>query len=611
MTPRRRELNIAPDLSLPAEYALEKVAILATTGAGKSNAAVAIAEELHKAGVPWVAVDPKGDWWGVRSSADGQGPGLPVPVFGGEHGDIPLEPTAGKLIARLIAEQRLSCVVDVSDFDTRAQMFRFLRDFAETLLRLNRHPLHVFAEECDDYLPQKTMGEGSDLAKCLGAWQRLVKRGRQKGMGVTMISQRSASVNKDALNMATTLIAMGMNGTADRNAVRDWIVGPGGKPDADEQALLKTLPELQAGEAWLISPRWLGIRQRLHFRQRETFDSGATPGLGEEPIIPATIADIDVAALGSEIAATLEKAKADDPEEMRRELTKLRTQITELEARPPEQAEPTIEYVDRQVLVTHVPPAIGVASDDVRTALAALVGNIRDALLAAEGPVADNLRVLETTIARAEQESLRLAEEGTNDVRFPVPPAPTPATAPPISRPPVSTPVSRTPVAGWEAPRLGAAELKMLAALALFPQTGCTKRRLAAHTGYSAKKSTFRNALTPLRKAGYVETIGDRYHLTPAGLSAGAGLPRGPEGRALIDFWRTELGNDNAERRIFEHLLAQWPRADSRANIAAACGIDLEKSTWRNALTTLGSYDLIDRHGQTISVSHDLMEATQ
>jgi len=35
------------------------------------------------------------------------------------HGDIPLEPSSGKLIAKLITEQRLTCVLDVSEFDTR------------------------------------------------------------------------------------------------------------------------------------------------------------------------------------------------------------------------------------------------------------------------------------------------------------------------------------------------------------------------------------------------------------------------------------------------------------------------------------------------------------
>jgi hypothetical protein len=144
-------LRISPDLALPTEVATETLGILAKKGAGKSNAAVVLAEELHDAGVPWVAVDPKGDWWGVRSSADGTSAGLPVVVFGGKHGDVPLEPTAGALIADLVLgdDDRgyLSCVLDVSQF-TISDQRRFLLDFGERLFRRKDEDrvLHVHAQ---------------------------------------------------------------------------------------------------------------------------------------------------------------------------------------------------------------------------------------------------------------------------------------------------------------------------------------------------------------------------------------------------------------------------------------------------------------------------------
>src|SRR4051812_32647234 len=128
------KLNIAPDLALPLDAATETFGILAKKGAGKSNAAVVMAEEMYDAGIPWVAVDPKGDWWGLRSSEDGKGPGLPIIVFGGRHGDVPLEPTAGALLPDLVLEQRLTCVLDVSEF-SKADTRRFLLAFAERLYR--------------------------------------------------------------------------------------------------------------------------------------------------------------------------------------------------------------------------------------------------------------------------------------------------------------------------------------------------------------------------------------------------------------------------------------------------------------------------------------------
>src|SRR5690606_29774424 len=95
-------------------------------------------------------------------------------------------------------------------------------DFAEALLRRNRDPLHLFLEEADEYLPQ-TAREKGELPRCLGAWQRLVKRGRFRGMGATLISQRSSALNKDVLNMAECLIALRTTAPLDRKAVLGWV----------------------------------------------------------------------------------------------------------------------------------------------------------------------------------------------------------------------------------------------------------------------------------------------------------------------------------------------------------------------------------------------------
>jgi hypothetical protein len=178
-----------------------------------------MAEQMHDAGLPWVAIDPKGDWWGIRSSGDGKGPGLPVLVLGGQHGDVPLEPTAGRLVADLIVEQRLTAVVDVS-LMSKADMRRFLADFAERLYQRNTEPLHVFAEEAHEYIPQRvTAGD----ARMVGAWEKLVKWGRTHGLGVTLITQRSASLNKDVLTQVETLIALRTTGPQDQAAVRPWV----------------------------------------------------------------------------------------------------------------------------------------------------------------------------------------------------------------------------------------------------------------------------------------------------------------------------------------------------------------------------------------------------
>lgn len=69
-------LRIADDLVLPVEAVTEPFAVLGRRGRGKTSTAVVLAEEMIRAGLPVVALDPIGVGWGLRADATGAGPGL-------------------------------------------------------------------------------------------------------------------------------------------------------------------------------------------------------------------------------------------------------------------------------------------------------------------------------------------------------------------------------------------------------------------------------------------------------------------------------------------------------------------------------------------------------
>jgi hypothetical protein len=129
-TAHDRSIQLATDLQLPLESVTETFAILANRGSGKSVTAHRLVEQMHQAGLPVVVVDVKGDWWGIRSSANGKGPGLPFVIFGGDHGDVPLEPTAGELLADLIVDDRIPAVLDLSHM-SKSKARAFATSFAE------------------------------------------------------------------------------------------------------------------------------------------------------------------------------------------------------------------------------------------------------------------------------------------------------------------------------------------------------------------------------------------------------------------------------------------------------------------------------------------------
>lgn len=67
-----KRLHLADGFSLPETAVTETFALLAIRGAGKTNAARVMAEEMFAAGAPFVAIDPVGSWWGLRAGREGK-----------------------------------------------------------------------------------------------------------------------------------------------------------------------------------------------------------------------------------------------------------------------------------------------------------------------------------------------------------------------------------------------------------------------------------------------------------------------------------------------------------------------------------------------------------
>lgn len=287
-------------VSMPRTAVTETFAILGNRGAGKSTAATRFAEQLHLAGLPVVVLDIKGDWWGIRSSADGTRDGLPFVIFGGDHADLELHEDTGALIADAILDQHLSCVIDLSHL-SKTKARRFATAFAERLYRKCRQSLHVIVDEADVLIPQRA---DATTAELLGAMEDIAKRGRQRGLGLTLASQRGQEVNKSVLDLVETVVLLRMTGARTIKAVKEWIsVQADEDTDADAADVIRSLPKLAMGEAWVWSPSFLGMLRRTRIALFETFDSHATPEPGQAPAVPQSRAEIDLTRLRGDIAA--------------------------------------------------------------------------------------------------------------------------------------------------------------------------------------------------------------------------------------------------------------------------------------------------------------------
>lgn len=334
-------ISLAKELTLPADAVTQKQAFLGMSGSGKTYGAGVFVEGLLSIGAQVVVLDVVGNWYGLRIAAKGSGDGFKIPVFGGDHGDIPLEPGGGAVIADAVVDYGISCVLDLHLF-RKNQRKQFMTDFAEQLFhrkKSSKSPLHVVLEECQMYIPQKTF-KGEE--RMLGAMEDLCKLGRNYGIGYSLISQRPQAVNKDVVNQTGTVYAFRMTGPQERKVMEGWLSEQTGSIAGD---MLESLPFLENGECWAWSPQWLKVFKRVRIAKKQTFDASATPVFGAKAEKAKALVPVDLEQLKIAMSATIEKAKADDPKALRAEIAKLKAELVK------EQKPQTVETVKEVVVV--------------------------------------------------------------------------------------------------------------------------------------------------------------------------------------------------------------------------------------------------------------------
>lgn len=319
----KNQIKISKDIApLPNKAVTEKMAWLGTTGGGKTYAASEFAEQCWHIGAQFVVLDPVGVWYGLRLAKDGKKPSnINIPIFGGLHGDVPLESTGGELLANLAVDKNLSCIIDVSQFESDAEKARFANDFANKLFfRKKSSPsaMHLFLEECQEFVPQNPM-KGEE--RMLHAYIRMQKLGRNFGIGSSYITQRPQEVNKKALNMCQTLFVFRTTGTHERKAIEIWM------KDKDlDQDIASDLPKLPTGSCHVWSPDFLKLSEVIKISEKETFNASATPEVGAKAKA-RHLAPIDLDKVRLEMAATIEKAKGEDPKELRKKIIHLENEL--------------------------------------------------------------------------------------------------------------------------------------------------------------------------------------------------------------------------------------------------------------------------------------------
>jgi len=607
-----RKLRISPDLFIPEDVITSTSVIYGGKGMGKTNLGSVLVEELQKAGLRWSVLDPMGVWWGLRHSKDGKGPGIECVILGGPHGDIPIEPTGGEIVADLVVDESANTIIDFSrktsgEMWSMREKVRFVTDYALRLFRRQgelvagrrREPILQLLDEAARYIPQMIPSGAIDLAKCVGAWEQIGEEGRNIGLGVGFLTQRSARMNKSVSELADVMFAFRTIGPNSLAAVMDWLGEHIEKSRIREVAA--QVRELDVGQALVVSPGWLRVEKVVKVRERETFDSSATPKPGQRAQkVTGAAAKPDLAKYQERMVATIEKAKATDPKLLQQEVSRLKKELEKrnagvVHAMHPQKVDPAVlqEKVDRAVAraVTDVHKKVVGDATQLRRILTRISSTFREIPELLDSAIAHlDTRLIENGNAIAIKEMVTTIDRPIAAAR----PSPVPPRA--------AAPARSAPAATYSGEGVVRGEQRILDALAQLKAFGVSPATRAAAgimagydlTGGTGSKHIAKmvaDGLVAINQPGTIELT-----------TAGAKLAAQPaDSSSLEDLHQTALSRlSEGEARILKYLLSIHPDSQTRADVGAAVGYDLTSGTGSRHIAKLNTIGFVDipRPGQ-------------
>jgi hypothetical protein len=257
--PLEIDLGHKLNLDLQRDIVGRRIAVLGVSGQGKTNTAAVLIEELLTAGLPMTIADIEGEYWGLKEKFE-------ILVVGsGEHTDFRAGPEQAGALATLSVVESIPMILDLSDFKPGEQT-EFLLAYFSSLweaVSKKRTPYEVIIEEAHEFIPE---GVRTPLKEQL---TMIALRGRKRGLGAIIMSQRSASVAKSFLTQAEMLFLHRVVHPTDLRVYKDLIPLP-------TKEVEELVGNLRPGQVVYVYNHQAG---QVQIRPRHTFHAGATPQL--------------------------------------------------------------------------------------------------------------------------------------------------------------------------------------------------------------------------------------------------------------------------------------------------------------------------------------------
>lgn len=562
------------------EYAIAANAILGIRDSGKTYTATEASEELFDAGIPFIWLDPIGVAHNLR--IPGKGRGYPVVVAGGQHGDLPLSPKNVGEIVRAAMKANISLVLDLFSRElSKADWKRIVRETCEILLHENAEYglRHVFLEEAAEFVPQRMTGADGQV---FSAVEKLVRMGGNSKVGITLINQRSADLNKSVLELCANVFVHRQKGKNTLLDLKKWLSLT--DPET-EKKITASLPDLESGQCWVMSnelkkPLLIKVPEKnsQHPDRRAVSD----PKVQKRKPVPADA-----------FVEQMKAALAPKPSAAAEKINKQPVGVV------------VMPQADGKVLARQIDAAFAQGQESIRAMIPAMLdaqhetsfetGYRTAAIFASE--LLGGLKAEMVIPARAMTKEIKtlLSHHQPPGRDYSATIAPPSSAKADQSRPngPQSVRIGpQSASSGLDKPLQ-----KIIDAIRWWNVLHVTEpshAQVGFMAGYAAGSGTWARYLSSLRSQGLIEPKGV-LALTVDGLRAANEPDPYPDG---VTARKTVLDRlDGPCRRILEPILDVHPAALSHEDAAAKAGYQAGSGTWARYLSTLRSAEVIEPRG--------------
>lgn len=248
------EINITEDGSTISADKLVtgRTCVIGQSGSGKSYTVAVICEELARKNLGFCIIDTEGEYFSLKEKF------TVLWVGSNPNADIDIEQVNFNTLAEKAVKESVPIIFDVSDvIDYKKAVKEFVGALYNAESRL-RQPYLLVIEEIDKFAPQS-----GDMIKEI---DEVGRRGRKRGLGLLIATQRPALVNKNILSQCGNQIIGKLTINNDLDAVKIFF---------PKKADLAKLPMLKPGEFFLqgdIAPGKI-----VKIKKRETSHKSVTP----------------------------------------------------------------------------------------------------------------------------------------------------------------------------------------------------------------------------------------------------------------------------------------------------------------------------------------------